>query len=99
MKNNQNISDMLCDPSIFPAIVEEADKNALLQEFYEATPFSLDINTPFNEATVEQVRLMYQAGIDLARQLHEFAEPLLEVYLEEIDAASEVDSAIEEAKV
>ena len=98
MKSSQNISDMLCDPSIFPSIVEEADKNALLQEFYEATPFSLDIKTPFNEATVEQVRLMYQAGIDLARQLHEFAEPLLEDYVEELDAASEVDSQIEEAR-
>ena len=99
MKSSQDISDMLCDPSIFPAIVEEADKNALLQEFYEATPFSLDINTPFNEATVEQVRLMYQAGMDLAKQLHELTEPLVDDYVEELDAASEVDSAIEEAKV
>ena len=98
MKSSQDISDMLCDPSIFPSIVEKADKNALLQEFYDATPFSLDINTPFNEATVEQVRLMYQAGIDLAKQLHELTEPLVDDYLEEIDAASEVDSQIEEAR-
>ena len=98
MKSSQDISDMLCDPSIFPAIVEEADKNALLQEFYEATPFTLDIDTPFDKAPIEEVRMMYQAGIDLARQLHEFAEPLLEAYLEEIDAASEVDSQIEEAR-
>ena len=98
MKSSQDISDMLCDPSIFPSIVEEADKNALLQEFYEATPFTLDINTPFNEATVEQVRLMYQAGIDLAKQLHELTEPLVDDYVEELDAASEVDSQIEEAR-
>jgi hypothetical protein len=98
MKNNQDISDMLCDPSIFPSIVADADKNALLQEFYDATPYSLDINTPFNQATVEQVRLMYRAGIDLARQLHELTEPLVDDYVEELDAASEVDSAIEEAR-
>jgi len=94
--DNQTVCDMLVSVNHFPSVLEGVDKNKLLQEFYEDTPASLCIDTPFNQATIEQARLMYGAALGLVVKLHELATPLIDDYASELAGESEADDQYDE---